>query len=85
MKDVDHDAFWELSSLEAHSTFANERSGRLFFEMTAQLKPTAESSDNFKTCELPDDHIITVGAEDFHCTEVLFQQSLFGKGTSGEV
>ena len=25
MKDVDHDALWKLSSLEAHSTFSNER------------------------------------------------------------
>ena len=35
---------------------------------------------NFKTCELPDGNIITFGAEDFHCTEVLLQPSLLGKG-----
>ena len=26
---------------------------------------------NLKTCEFPDGSIITVGAEDFHCTEVV--------------
>ena len=34
MQDVDHDALWRLSSLEPHCTFANERSGRLFIQMT---------------------------------------------------
>ena len=34
MKDVDHDALWRLLSLEAHSTFANGRSGWLFIEMS---------------------------------------------------
>ena len=48
-----------------------------------QLTLTAET-DNFKTCELLDGNIITVGAEDFHCTEVLFQPNSLGEGASGD-
>ena len=66
-----------LPPLEAHSTFAFVCGGRLFIEMTA-------SSDHYKTCELPDEDIIIVGAEDFHFTEVLLQPSLLGKGGSGD-
>ena len=36
-----------------------------------------------RTCELLDGHI-TVGAEEFHCTEVYFQLKLLGKGASGD-
>ena len=34
MKNVDHDAVSMRSSLEAHSTFTNERNGQLFFEVS---------------------------------------------------
>ena len=44
--------------------------------------PTAETG-NFKNCERPDENIVTVGAEDVHCTEVFVQPSLLGKVASG--
>ena len=52
----------------AHSTFTSgKKNGRLFFEMTLMVVlrfhpelPSADSSDNAETYELPDDYIITV-------------------------
>ena len=44
-----------------------------------ELKPTTHNSDNYETYLLPDGNIITVDAEVFHCIEVLFQPSFFGK------
>ena len=68
MKDVDHDALWCFHLWEHTARLRMRGSGRLFIVMTA-------GSDKEKTYELPDGNIITVGADDFHYTEVLFQPS----------
>ena len=45
------------------------------FDFHTKLTSTAESSDNDETYVLPDENIITVGAERFRFAEVLFQIS----------
>eukprot|EP00396_MALV-II-16_sp_LP-1_P000339 gene339-172_t len=52
-------------------------------DFDAELKLSAESSENEKTYELPDGNIITVGNERFRCPEVLFQPNFIGKEASG--
>jgi actin beta/gamma 1 len=52
-------------------------------DFDAEMKASAESSENEKTYELPDGNIITVGGERFRCPEVLFQPSFIGKEASG--
>jgi len=49
----------------------------------AEMKLSAESSENEKTYELPDGNIITVGNERFRCPEVLFQPHFIGREASG--
>jgi len=46
-----------------------------------ELKSTAEI-DKEKTHELPDRNIISIGAECFHCVDILFQPSFIGKEAS---
>merc|ERR1719510_1557145 len=48
-----------------------------------EMKIATESSDKEKNYELPDGQIITVGAERFRCSEVLFKPSLIGKESEG--
>merc|ERR1712087_1012011 len=48
-----------------------------------ELKKAETSSDIEKNYELPDGSIITVGAERFRCSEVLFKPSLIGKESDG--
>jgi actin-related protein len=52
-------------------------------DFDAEMKASAESSENEKTYELPDGNVITVGGERFRCPEVLFQPSFIGKEASG--
>ena len=47
-----------------------------------ELKSTAEI-DKEKTHELPDRNIISIGAECFHCVDILFQPSFIGKEATG--
>ena len=47
-----------------------------------ELKPTTEIYKE-KTYVLPDENIITVVAEVFHCAEILLQSSFSGKESSG--
>ena len=60
----------------------NKKRSYIALDFDTEHTSTAETG-NFKTCELPDGNIITVVAEDFHCSEVLLQPSLLGKGASG--
>merc|ERR1712157_323058 len=48
-----------------------------------ELKKAETSSDIEKNYELPDGQIITVGAERFRCSEVLFKPNLIGKESEG--
>eukprot|EP01084_Bolivina_argentea_P297501 512542_1 len=48
-----------------------------------ELKKAETSSDIEKTYELPDGEIITIGAERFRCSELLFQPTLIGKSSEG--
>jgi actin beta/gamma 1 len=52
-------------------------------DFDAEMKQSAETSENEKTYELPDGNIITVGSERFRCPEVLFQPHFIGKEASG--
>jgi len=52
-------------------------------DFDAEMKQSAQSSENEKTFELPDGNVITVGNERFRCPEVLFQPSFIGKEASG--
>eukprot|EP00392_Amoebophrya_sp_AT5.2_P018542 g19101.t1 len=52
-------------------------------DFDAEMKQSAQSSENEKTFELPDGNVITVGNERFRCPEVLFQPSFIGKESSG--
>merc|ERR1712194_769215 len=52
-------------------------------DFDAEMKQSAEPSENEKTYELPDGNIITVGNERFRCPEVLFQPHFIGKEASG--
>ena len=49
------------------------------FDSDTELKTT----DNKKTCELPDGIIIPVDAERFHRVDILFQPDFIGKEASG--
>merc|ERR1712174_19594 len=48
-----------------------------------ELKKAETSSDIEKNYELPDGQVITVGAERFRCSEVLFQPNFIGKESEG--
>merc|ERR1719410_2007773 len=48
-----------------------------------ELKKAETSSDIEKNYELPDGQIITVGAERFRCSEVLFKPNMIGKESEG--
>jgi len=48
-----------------------------------EMNKAETSSDIEKNYELPDGRIITIGAERFRCSEVLFQPSLIGKESEG--
>jgi len=48
-----------------------------------ELKKADTSSDIEKTYELPDGHIVVIGAERFRCAEVLFAPSMIGKERDG--
>jgi len=48
-----------------------------------ELKKAETSSDIEKNYELPDGQVITVGAERFRCSEVLFQPNFIGKESDG--
>ena len=48
-----------------------------------ELKSTSEGSDRENTYEFPAGNIITVGAERFRCSEMLFQPSFIGKEAGG--
>jgi len=48
-----------------------------------ELNKAETSSDMEKDYELPDGRVITIGAERFRCSEVLFQPNLIGKESMG--
>jgi len=49
----------------------------------AELAKAETSSDLEKNYEMPDGHVITIGAERFRCAEALFKPSLLGKESAG--
>ena len=51
-------------------------------DYNTELKSIAEIETK-KTCEFSERNIISVGADRFHCVEVLFQPSFTGKEASG--
>ena len=52
-------------------------------DFDTETKAVAQSSDEEKTCELPDGNISTIGGERFRCQDVLLRPSLIGKEASG--
>merc|ERR1719273_753606 len=52
-------------------------------DFDAEMAKAETSSDIEKNYELPDGQVITVGAERFRCSEVLFKPSLVGRESEG--
>merc|ERR1719397_1808081 len=52
-------------------------------DFDAEMAKAETSSDIEKNYELPDGQVITVGAERFRCSEVLFKPSLIGRESEG--
>merc|ERR1712038_2147233 len=52
-------------------------------DFDAELAAAEASQDIEKQYELPDGQVITIGAERFRCSEVLFKPSLIGKESPG--
>merc|ERR1719264_889451 len=60
-----------------------ERMGYVAVDFEEEMAKADTSSDIEKNYELPDGQVITVGAERFRCSEVLFQPSFIGKESEG--
>jgi len=60
-----------------------ERMGYVAVDFEEEMAKADTSSDIEKNYELPDGQVITVGAERFRCSEVLFQPNLIGRESDG--
>jgi len=60
-----------------------EKLAYVALDFDAELKKAETSSDIEKNYELPDGEVITVGAERFRCSEVLFKPALIGRESEG--
>jgi len=60
-----------------------ERMGYVAVDFEEEMAKAETSSDIEKNYELPDGQVITVGAERFRCSEVLFQPNLIGRESDG--
>merc|ERR1712242_54926 len=60
-----------------------ERMGYVAVDYDQEIAKADTSSDLEKNYELPDGQVITVGAERFRCSEVLFQPNLIGRESEG--
>jgi len=60
-----------------------EKLGYVAEDYGSELKKLQTSSDLEKDYELPDGQVITIGAERFECSEVLFKPNLIGYNSQG--
>ncbi|XP_060198560.1 actin-100-like [Lycium barbarum] len=60
-----------------------ERITYVALDFEQEIEEAKNSSSVDKGYDLPDGQVIIIGAERFHCPEVLFQPSLVGKGPIG--
>ncbi|KAK4279887.1 hypothetical protein QN277_011591 [Acacia crassicarpa] len=60
-----------------------EKLAYIALDYEQELETSKTSSAVEKSYKLPDDEVITIGAERFRCPEVLYQPSLIGKDAAG--
>ena len=69
-----------MENTTAREIVCDDKEKLCYIALDQELNSTAESSDKEVTFELPDDNIVSVGVERFHCQQNLFQPSFIDMG-----